>query len=492
MASKFLELTSTLRAIRRLANEPDLTLVIGAGSSAEAGLPTWPQLAHALLVRAAERLSIAKSLRPEFCEWIMKREGLIGSAAIAQAILKDDFLPATRDELYRIPGADPPPGPTAKAVAALQHAWDDRCQVVTPNFDQILEKAIQKRFPRRSVRSEWLGAAPSGRELLVHHLHGVLTMTEERSVVLAESGYYLTPADSWQEVKMRGRLSDTACVFAGVSMLDHDLLRWVYRSATNPRHVALLTRQTDVQEGRPDVADPVLLASERAAYRRWQATGITALNPDYFVQSAQFLYEVGFCRTQRADYVPYGERLRMWEEEVDQGILRTDDKRRFTEGQDRLQALLRQWLDRVVRNISARTTLADDERLGLHLWVRRPRSHSLMMWGSSDRSWRDVRTLEAVPIAMPSPWVAVRGFCAGSNVVSSTSELTTSRWNSVHAVPVFLEGEPWHRLPVGVITLASTRPINDSALANIGPEDLNHNRDYLARNAADVLNPRGP
>jgi len=484
----FLERTSTTTAIQKLASQPQLTLVIGAGASMEAGLPSWDSLVRALLDDVARRLRLGASAS-DFTEWTINREGLIGSATIAESALGSDFVPAVRETIYGVTGPRPLPGPTALAAAEIQKEWGPGCRIFTTNFDVVLEDAIRQLLPKKHVVTDWAGDPPGARDVTVHHLHGVLTDSEDHDVVLAESGYYLMPSDSWQEVKMRDRLSETACVFVGASMSDQDIMRWVYRSKTGRQHVALLPRQADLQRSAQLPPRGVRDAAEMAAFRRWKRTGLTALNPDYFLQSSQFLYEVLLRRRLGTSYRSYKVRLDDWEKLVSTGLLAAKPLRRFVEVQDWLQAELRRWLDKTVRAIAKEVSIDDDERLGLHLWVRQPRTRSLLMVASSDRAWRDPRTLESVPISMPSRWVSVQGFCTGSPVVSPTTDNPTSRWNSVQAIPVFLTQPPWHRLPVGAITLASTRPIKQSALSKVSPETVGAVRKYLADNGSLLLQP---
>lgn len=481
----FLERRDVLAAISRLAVQERLTLVVGAGASVEAGLPTWGALITELL--AAAGMQEAGSDHTELARWTVDREGIIGAASIAEAALGDAFIPTVRKALYGRSGARPVPGPTARAVAQIQKSWQTNCRVFTTNYDRVLEDAIWEAQPQFDVSSDFGGCAPEPGEILVHHLHGLLTPTGDHDVVLAEAGYYLTPAESWQQQKLIEHLRETTCIFVGASLSDQDIIRWVYRSNTGKQHIVLLPRQADLLRGGSAVSRSTRDAVEKASFQRWQKTGLTVLTPDYFVQNAQFLNEVVLRKRQREAYAPYKDRLDRWEREISQDLLSEKPLTLFNAIQDTLQGQLRRWLNVVAKELG--DVLPSSERLGLHLWVRQPEKRSLLMFASSDRVWRDPRTLESVPIGMPSPLVAVQGFCTGSAVVDSTVDNPTSRWNSVQAIPVFLEQPPWHRLPVGVITLATTLPIDKSALSRVNPDVLGYIRKYLAGNAAAVLTP---
>jgi hypothetical protein len=135
--------------------------------------------------------------------------------------------------------------------------------------------------------------------------------------------------------------------------------------------------------------------------------------------------------------------------------------------------------------------VAADEQLGLHLWARLPTpSRQLVLWASSDRSWRDPSTLQPVPIERPTRWVCVEGFCTGTPLIQDVERQNpSSRWNFVRAIPVDLNGEPWLRLPVGVLTFASTKPRSESRLAELPPELFDEIREFLVDNAAALLTP---
>ena len=216
--------------------------------------------------------------------------------------------------------------------------------------------------------------------------------------------------------------------------------------------------------------------------------GVQPVEADYYVQSAQFLYEVELCRRLGTGYVDYRERLNSWETQQRSALLLTEPEADFVQNQEAVQSLLRSWLRNVIELLRNADLLDDKERLGLHLWLREPSARSLMQWGSSDRSWRDPKTLQPVEIAADSPWCALRAFCAGTPVFEDDPGGTT-RWRFIYGIPIYIESPHLHRLPVAVLTLASTVGAPRSSLAQLRPEMKDEIWAYLTQNAAQLVDP---
>jgi hypothetical protein len=137
------------------------------------------------------------------------------------------------------------------------------------------------------------------------------------------------------------------------------------------------------------------------------------------------------------------------------------------------------------------------EKLGLHLWILNPTGQNeLLLWGGSDRSWRDPSTLQPVPIERPTEWIAVEAWCAGIPVAQATEKHATSRWNHVIGFPVFLTSEPeevadgsnpYGRLPVGVVTLASDQTEDVGVLGSLTPHQVSALALVVRDGGADLL-----
>jgi hypothetical protein len=503
----FWEREPTNLAVRRLAESSPLTIVVGAGSSVEAGLPTWIELIEALLqrvavpeLRSSRAITGEGPLSPEdqdcidaFCSWTMEVEGLLGAAAVVRAALPDNELDTAIVEiLYGNVGSKPPPGPTVKGLARIRALWGDECEIVTTNYDRLIETALVDLLgvPPDDVVSA-TDAEPRPGKIVVRHLHGVRTLDYgDGELIFAEGDYHRMQSGSeWQEEYFREKLAQTTCVFAGASMSDPNLLRYLYRapavSSDETRHIAVVVRQSDDWEFREDVAPEVRAAHAEAVRRRWKGAGVEPLQADYFVQSSQFLHEVALLR-ERQHIARYGQRLEAWETLIEDGILQTANRERFIRTQDQLSSLLRAWIRGVAFALGRSP---EEEQLALQLWVRDPSDHALIFWAASDRSWREPGGLAIEPITRPTNRLAVEAFCSGNPIDVSLVD-SSSRWNFLRAVPFFIENhDVWGRLPIGVLTISSTAPQDETMLYPADPDRWDAAQRYLLPLVEELLTP---
>lgn len=485
----FFERPETQKAIVRLADADRLTIIVGAGVSAEIGHPTWGELLTDLLTLAAQEVGLAADT-PDvtaFVDWTMRQEGALGAAEVARALLKDSCNKAIQDSLYRDVPAGVLPGPSAQAIARLQRAVGTRCEIITTNYDVGIENALAELgIPFVSLTGP---DSPGPGDAAVRHLHGIVRPHAKKpsGLVLSQGDYDSFDRTSWRYDLLVDRLHTTTCLFVGSGMSDPHLLHYLHRAtpSSTSKHVAIMPRQAD---GWYDIhtADAVRNARERSLEARWKSVGVEVLRPDYFVQSAQFLYETLLQIEDGSSAQPYVARLDAWTASME-ALLKPEDRTKFAQVQDDLTSELTQWLAGVRERISDAVAMPPSERLGLHLWARRTADHALFLWGSSDRSWRDPLTVEPVPIELPSAWTAVRAFCRGTPI-RETNQVSMSRWNTLRGVPVMLFTGA-SRLPVGVLTLASTLPRKQSALVKIKAEVVDDLHKYLVTNAAQLLAP---
>jgi hypothetical protein len=488
----FFSRPETKQAIEDIANAKRLTIVVGAGASSEVGLPSWRELVTRLLTRVGRSENLTGTDLKAFLDWAIASEGLPAAGSIARAAFGDVFARELRRSLYEDVREPLQPGATARAVAELCKLWGDSCEVVTTNYDDLLEIALGPALPKSKVqsRTDEYDGVPGVIE--VRHLHGLMTRAGAGSrgrLILSEADYHrLASPEAWQETYFRKRFGDSTCLFIGSSMSDPNLLRYLHRHTKRRPVIILLVRQADEWPGVESLDSPVRLARERVTLVRWQEIGVTALQADFYNQSAQFLWEVARRRKLGRSYESYGTRIDRWARQTAEDILCLNNREAFAKSQDKLQQQARAWLNMVVNIIEESTHLASNERLAIHLWTRIPNARSLIMTVSSDRSWRDPKILRPQKIALPSTWAAVNAFCRGVPCVWQVDQIP-SKWGYIRAIPVHLEEEPLGRLPVGVVCIASTQPAHSSALARLKPSDMDAISVYLTKNASDLLTP---
>lgn len=230
-------------------------LFLGAGVSAQWGLPAWKNLVLELLFEQtdeARRLSgVWPHYRRALAEWLT--EYFDYDPVILARVVKNDmrrrgarqgepedearrrFLDMVREHLYagyrqvaaqrRLPKAT-----TLDAIADLLRRAAPRrrvAAVVTFNFDDLLEQALVKRKVRHHVVLDDRRRDATG--LPVVHPHGFLPMSGEPSdnIVFTEDDYHRL-TDSifhWGLTRMVGYLREHTVLFVGLSMSDPSLRR---------------------------------------------------------------------------------------------------------------------------------------------------------------------------------------------------------------------------------------------------------------------------
>ncbi|MDP3983464.1 MAG: SIR2 family protein, partial [Acidimicrobiia bacterium] len=464
------ELTSRVLDV---AESDELTLVIGAGASVEAGLPDWDELIRRLVTDVANQHGLGEDETSQFSSWTLAREGLRGASALAKVMLGDAFPERLRKALYER-NDDPVPGEISRAVGRLTvQRLAGRCEVATTNYDGLLADAIRQelelvRASRKGLRvvRAAMDRPAADSELLVRHLHGVLLASGQPvgKIVLSDDDYFLMQdASAWQEEYFGQRLRASMCLFVGTSLTDPNLLRYLYRSPARLRHLALFARQQD-RDTYDRVQPRVAELREKTATARWEAVGVRPIHLDFYSLSAQFLWEVVHRQAAGRAYEPLTKRLEAWEAALSGGVA-SRSSRSFHAQQERLQSILAELTSAASEVLSRAGHLGRKaERLGMALWLFEPTRNRLTNLASSDRIWCDPRTLVPVDVNWRSDFVAVQAFCSGSIVSASTADQAATRWNHVIGIPLFLRNDDIGRLPVGVVTLASTVTAHKSVL----------------------------
>lgn len=461
-------------ALRVISGASDLTLVVGAGPSAEIGFPLWPELIRRVLVRAVEKANIdssryakPKSAAGDVARQIIDRDGVLAAATMAQAMLGSNFLNTVRAELYDGVPDNVVPGQLHTEIARLVTCISPGSrEVATTNYDILQEDALAR---SGATPVAVVGAEPAtDDETFVRHLHGVITQDFIEHVVITEADYAsLQSASTWQEEFLSERLASSCCLFVGTSMTDPNILRLLHKvkPSQQMQHVALFARMVVRSE------DPATAESQRVrealASARWKRVGVRPVMTDYIMQLPEFLYEAHGLRSDARGHVAYPKRLKRWEETASERWHRLDRRSTFVAAQAELHAALTEALAEFEREIANAVVDRAEETFSLRLFSRIPSEHQLLALASSEMEWRDPDAVDREKIERPARHVAVEAFCQGATVVAALDQTSGPRWRTVRAVPIILSDGPFGRLPVGVMTIASTATKPNSILPGL-------------------------
>lgn len=457
--------------VDRFAAASQVTLIVGAGASMEALLPSWPALVERLLRRVADdhpRLT-SDEARDEWIKRTLARDDLLAAGAIVEVMASDDLDTLLPEELFRPGGpAAFEPGPIAHQVADLKSRYGERLTILTTNYDDLIERALLARgYIKKDIKSYVRRrTTPPDNAVPVTHLHGYAGRdADPKRIVLTEEHYHrMQRGTSWQEAYVKERLENSLCLFVGTSLTDPNLIRYLYsyKQSSARRHAAVFVRQADLE----GAVDEVRAVREEAVAKRWSRCGVQAIFVDHFGDGAQLLYEIGLKRRERDGYERIGTRAAEAIRRIGERALligRTDQE--FADRQIALSTWLRETLRLTLRSALGGNP-PPDEKLALALWLLSEDGKTLTGWAHSDRAHQDPATIEAVPIKPSSTWVSVRTVCQGVRVeLDRASEV--SRWRFVRGLPLFVE-EP-SRLPIGCLTISSTKPSTDSVLITMPP-----------------------
>ena len=289
----FFEEPPVREAIAALARDTGpLTILVGAGTGREIGLPTWEKLVRRLVIEAFRSATTDESQLQDIssvADSLIRLEGLLAAATLAATELsniggREQFIAALRRALYTVmePDCFPPvierpqtiePGPLAGALAALVVTLREQgrsVHLVTTNYDLLLRDALHAEIHRRnkgveyqvilfgpsaaqaaeddpstspeeSSQGERLDAAmPDEHQsdgvvrkvLYIVHLHGYVGIEslEQDRPIFSESEYYQESSErGWQEAYLAHRLQRSRLLVVGASLTDPDILRILFK-----------------------------------------------------------------------------------------------------------------------------------------------------------------------------------------------------------------------------------------------------------------------
>jgi SIR2-like protein len=250
---------SDVRGLQAAWRRKDLVLFLGAGVSVPYGIPTWKNLVLELLFDQAEAASRLRNVLPHYrralASWLT--DYFEYDPVILARVVETDmrrkargrpdadaaFLEGVRAHLYRTcgqlhPGAQPKTArsrpPTSLDAVADLVARSSRSRgvaaVVTFNFDDLLERALERRHVRCTVIANAnrvrLGGIP------IVHPHGYLQQRasdpgSRPNVVFTEDDYHRLTGSAfhWALTMILEQLRNHTALFIGLSMSDPNLRR---------------------------------------------------------------------------------------------------------------------------------------------------------------------------------------------------------------------------------------------------------------------------
>lgn len=213
-----------------------ISLFLGAGVSALAGVVTWDKL--------LEQLCIKKKLAKldGDIDDIVKGRFIVDQYTDDENGLADEFYEDIRKILY---AGVRPSSALIRAIAELVNAAQME-SIITYNYDDLVERMISPKL----CHSVYDKSRPvKGKDIQVYHVHGFIPQTGGCSpIVLGEKEYHkiYQEAYNWGNVEQLHALCRSTCFFIGLSMRDPNLRRLIDISfdggEKNVVHYAFLRR----------------------------------------------------------------------------------------------------------------------------------------------------------------------------------------------------------------------------------------------------------
>lgn len=529
--------TDSFKNVLNAVGECDeLTIVVGAGASMDAGLPSW----HGLLLRLLEtgfnpiidhsdyredKKAIEEDLAREWAEDsecpsvyeflahdLLNRHDLRAAATMARTLhedSKDGLGNAVYEALYDTAGQAPPPGRIARSIAALATLFDgNKVRILTTNYDDLLERAILEFSDPPCLAKSWRPGLKkprrSKRTYLVEHLHGFVPSgvapTAEAGLVLDEQSYAQRSESAIKTLASELK-RESPTLIVGMSLTDPNVVAALYR-AGEPRDIHGLF----VEEAESRLSLAVIDDIQSV---RLSKMSVNAVDLKSYGQVSQVLVEARLRRIDGTDYWKssnrYGCRIDDWREghearfQVDEPDQDDCESSNFHRWQGSLHSELRRFLVEDLRI----GTLRDGEHMAVEVWARKPADDLgfVELVGTSARvmgePWligsyggsNDLHQIEGGAGVLASKSIY---YCAAQKQ-QNPSPIARTRWQSGIAVPTILGAEPYLDIPVGAVCLLSTQRWEASVFKDIfGDNPLRKNSKVISeRDLVEALSELG-
>lgn len=256
-----------IKKLKLKFHEGKFSLLLGAGVSCDANLPSWEELISSLLVKSvSETLNSEKTYDDETINKvsISFKENQFNSALLSARYLKKFFTQKANKNnkfeniiheiLYTTKKIEKD-SKLIESIANLCIPTRLRAHVdsiITYNFDDLLEQALDKKNLKYSVISTSIETYQIN-ELPIYHVHGFIPQDQKKynstnnEIVFSEDGYHKIYSEPyhWSNLVQLTHLREKNCLMIGLSMDDPNLRRLldiVANSTIETRHYALLQR----------------------------------------------------------------------------------------------------------------------------------------------------------------------------------------------------------------------------------------------------------
>lgn len=221
-----------IKSLKEAYSGGNLTLFCGAGTSYDAGIPTWNTLLKSLLRAVYSENKDVPDIDTKLANLFQKRINVspLILAQYLKTLLGKKFTSTVRDTLYQ---ECTDRSKIVDAIAELSRQKRNRKplrSIITFNFDDLIEEKLTKeKIDFKTIFTE--GERFKEEELPIYHPHGFLprkkTLTSKYEIVFSEETYHSQFIDpfSWSNLIQLNHLNNSICLFIGISLTDPNMRR---------------------------------------------------------------------------------------------------------------------------------------------------------------------------------------------------------------------------------------------------------------------------
>ncbi|GAA4739624.1 hypothetical protein GCM10023350_24990 [Nocardioides endophyticus] len=479
--------------------ERPLNIIVGAGASMGSGLPSWARLVDNMisrivseptqeLIRGLESSNLFR--QAETAVQIMR--GYNGNLSVGDIV---------RDALYT-DGRTQQPGLLVDAIVRMSLAYGPHVRIVTTNFDNLLEQAINAMHGIGTARSfsldnvdEWWSLDPEAQAVSILHLHGMVRQGDPplEPLLLTESDFLAHGQDVQGVVSQL--ISQDVTLFVGLSMTDPNLLGPLFKRASaedgaaNGDAFALFTPHLG-EEGRSRPAAEYAVTQARYLDER---LGVRPILLKTHAQPTQVISEMALAAAEpdrythsAPDSLVYGLRLQRALEglyeglHVDQATGRVDEDRALRYSKYLSEGLHApggpvELINDTRELVADQVMSEEEEQFSAYLWLRhipRPSARRItlgLIASSTYVHWLPWNGNRVAHVWAGTPYNVGKALFGGTHTLRNQTE--PGAWRGFIAVPLIINGaesesqvngQALDRLMVGAISLDTTGAVDVS------------------------------